>query len=194
MSVLETMLILLVPAFGVAYIALAIWFLVRIVNRRASWVRAIVVLAATAALGAGLAAALLIAVIHQRYIRASVPSVTAPTAAQISEFTANAAITLPASAEPIAYREERGMDDALWLQVRMPAADLPALLGSSPFKDSKLGGTDKSIEGCFSAFWKAPPARYRSGQESLPNARVLNILIDESDPANVVVYLMWHET
>ena len=41
----------LLPAFGVAYAALAIWFLVRIANRRESWVMAIVILATAGALG-----------------------------------------------------------------------------------------------------------------------------------------------
>lgn len=46
----------LLPAFGVAYAALAVWFLVRIVNRRESWVMAIVILASGGALGAALLA------------------------------------------------------------------------------------------------------------------------------------------
>ena len=47
-------MIVLLPAFGAAYAALAVWFLVRIVNRRESWVMAIVILASTGVLGAAL--------------------------------------------------------------------------------------------------------------------------------------------
>jgi hypothetical protein len=39
---------------------------------------------------------------------------TPPTAAQIGEFVRKAGITLPASAQPIGWRELRGIDDALW--------------------------------------------------------------------------------
>jgi hypothetical protein len=40
------------------------------------------------------------------------PVITILTAAQIAEFTANAKIILPASAQPIGWHEERGMDAA----------------------------------------------------------------------------------
>jgi hypothetical protein len=122
------------------------------------------------------------------------PRVTKPTAAQIAEFTANARITLPPSAEAIGWREERGMDDALWLQVKMPAEELSAFLERSPFESAKWHSGDKYSLSQFDQFWTTPPVRYRSAHESLPNARVLNILIDESDDEEVVVYLMWHET
>jgi hypothetical protein len=52
--------------------------------------------------------------------QSDLPAITTPTAAQIAEFTNNAHITLPASAQAIGWKEERGLDDALWLQVRLP--------------------------------------------------------------------------
>ena len=85
------------------------------------------------------------------------------------------------------------MDDALWLQVKLPVEDLDAFLKASPFADSTLSRSDESRVHQFRHFFEVPPARYRAGQESLPNARVLNILIDESGPDVVVLYLMWHE-
>lgn len=120
--------------------------------------------------------------------------ITTPTAAQISEFTRNASITLPASAQPIGWREERGMDDALWLQVRMPARDLQTFLDSSPFRGVTLRTNDQYPISRFQEFFTTPPVHYRAGQQKLPNARVLNMVIDESDTTNVVLYLMWHET
>lgn len=124
----------------------------------------------------------------------SAPVITTPTAMQVKEFTRNAGITLPASAQPVSWRELRGMDDALWLQVRMPATEVAAFLASSPFSTAKLATNDQSRLYNFQDFWQSPPQRHRSGQESLPNARVLNIVIDDSDATNAVVYLMWHET
>jgi hypothetical protein len=86
------------------------------------------------------------------------------------------------------------MDDALWLQVRMPASELQAFLDASPFRSATLTTNDQYRVFEFQDFFPTPPARYRAGQQELPNARVLNMVIDESDTTNVVVYLMWHET
>jgi hypothetical protein len=126
--------------------------------------------------------------------RNSAPVITIPTAAQISEFTRHASITLPASAQAIGWREERGTDDALWLQVRMPAQDWQRFLDSSPFRNATLATNDQYRVSEFKEFFAAPPARYRAGQQQLPNARVLNMVVDESDTTNVLVYLIWHET
>jgi hypothetical protein len=126
--------------------------------------------------------------------RSSAPPITTPTAAQISEFIHNASITLPASAQPIGWRELRGMDDALWLQVRMPARDLQTFLDSSPFRGVTLTTNDQYRISQFQEFFTTPPVQYRAGQQELPNARVLNMVIDESDTTDVVLYLMWHET
>ena len=126
--------------------------------------------------------------------KTSTPVITAPTATQLAEFATNASITLPPSATPIGWREERGMDDALWLQVRMPARDLQGFLDASPFRSAKLTTNDQYRVFDFRDFLPTPPVRYRSGEQGLPNARFLKMLIDESDTTNAVVYLMWHET
>ena len=86
------------------------------------------------------------------------------------------------------------MDDALWLQVRLPASDLQTFLDASPFRSVTLATNDQYRLPDFQSFFATPPVRYRAGQQSLPNARVLNMVVDESDTTNVVVYLMWHET
>ena len=86
------------------------------------------------------------------------------------------------------------MDDALWLQVRMPARDLQGFLDASPFRSAKLTTNDQYRVFDFRDFLPTPPVRYRSGEQGLPNARFLKMLIDESDTTNAVVYLMWHET
>lgn len=124
----------------------------------------------------------------------SKPVIKIPTAGQIVEFTNNAHITLPASSIITGYIEMRGMDDALWLQVRMPASDLQNFLDNSPFRATSLTTNDQYRAFEFQDFLPKPPLHYRAGQQELPNARVLNMIIDESTTTNVVVYLMWHET
>jgi hypothetical protein len=122
------------------------------------------------------------------------PTIKSPSASQLSEFVRKAGISLPASAQPIGWREEHGMDEALWLQVRMPVQDFQRFLDNSPFHGSTLTSNDPYQISQFREFLPKPPAHYRAGQLSLPNGRVLNLVVDESDNENVVVYLMWHET
>ena len=117
-----------------------------------------------------------------------------PTAAQLAEFTRNTSITLPASAQPVAWMEERGMDTALWLEVRMPAADVAQFLDSRPLQGVSWSRSDAYQLHQFREFFSQPPARYRAGQQALPNGRVLNVLVDESDPTQATVCLMWQET
>jgi hypothetical protein len=123
------------------------------------------------------------------------PVITKPTEIQIAEFASKAQIAVPPSAQAVGWREERGgLDDALWLQFTMPKRDLDVFLSSSPFRGVQLRTKHESPPSHFDGFFTTPPPQYRSGQEWLPNARVLNILIDESDAASAQVYLMWHET
>ena len=122
------------------------------------------------------------------------PTIESPSTSQLSEFIRKASISLPVSAQPIGWREEHGMDEALWLQVRMPAQDFQSFLDNSPFHESTLTTNDPYQIIQFREFLPKPPAHYRAGQQSLPNGQVLNMVVDESDTENVVVYLMWHET
>lgn len=86
------------------------------------------------------------------------------------------------------------MDDALFLHVRLPASDLPSFLESSPFRGVTLADHDDYLLGHFKLFYSTPPTRYRAASQILPNARVLNMVLDESSAMDVEVYLMWHET
>ena len=85
------------------------------------------------------------------------------------------------------------MDDGMWLQVMMPAADFPVFLNNTPFKGVGLR-RDLYMLNQFREFWQCPPKKHRSAQQHLPNGRFLNMLVDETDSENVIVYLMWHET
>lgn len=86
--------------------------------------------------------------------RSTAPVITTPNATQIAEFTANAKITLPASAQPVGWREERGMDAALWLQLRMPKTELQSFLDGSPFRSATLNTNDQSLVFKFRDFFR----------------------------------------
>jgi hypothetical protein len=86
------------------------------------------------------------------------------------------------------------MDDSMWLQVQMPFGELQPFLDNSPFAKTKLRSNDPYCLSHFDQFIRSPPTNYRGGQQQLPNARVINIAIDESDDQYVIVYMQWHET
>lgn len=123
----------------------------------------------------------------------STPS--AATAEQVSHFGDRVGIAFPVAATPVAYMETRGMDDSLWLQMQMSTSDLQEFLATPPLDEVNLSDEKNEIVlHAFHQFWTSPPSRYRSAQIQLPNARVLNILIDETDSEKVIVYVQWHET
>lgn len=122
------------------------------------------------------------------------PPIKQPTALQLAEFSRNASITLPASAHAIGWHEENGIDDAMWLQVRIPTKDLPRFLESSPFRGIELSTNDTSLFYLFQMFVATPPTKYRVGQQQLPSGRYLTLMIDESATPDLIVYLMWNET
>jgi hypothetical protein len=121
------------------------------------------------------------------------PVVSVPTAPQIAEFTRNAGIALPKSSRAIGWKESRGMDDALWLKVEIPKADLDSFIAASPFRGGGLETNQSSRLYDFYDFWQTPPSQYRAGQASLPNVRTLNMVVDDSASTNAVVYMMWFE-
>lgn len=123
-----------------------------------------------------------------------IPSIAPPTALQRAEFSRNTGLTLPASATAMGWHEERGLDDALWLQVKMPANDLPKFLESPPLRGIELSPNSPYFVSGFQMFVATPPTHYRAGQQPLPNAKYLTVLIDESATSEVIIYLMWNET
>lgn len=121
--------------------------------------------------------------------------ITKPTAAQVAGFVHNASITLPASAQPVGWRELPDTTNVLWLQVRMPASDVAVFLASSPFNATTLATNSpyKYHTYDFGHFWQRPPRRYRAAQNWLPNGTQLHMVIDDSNSTNALLYLMWRK-
>jgi hypothetical protein len=117
-----------------------------------------------------------------------------PTAAQIAAFSARANIALPASAKPTRWMQQQGLDDAMWMQVEIPTKDVQAFLDNSPFRNTVLSKDAPLRLHDFSLWVSKAPLKYQAGQSALANAKVLNILIDQSDDQTAIIYLMWHQT
>jgi len=103
---------------------------------------------------------------------------------------------IPTSAEGLNYLLNKGMDDTIYLKLRLPREDLDIFINKSPFKDVALR-TDRRYP-----YWELDkewwdldkPILFQSGEALLPKAKYLNILIDLDDPKIVIIYLCWLET
>jgi len=114
-------------------------------------------------------------------------------------------LTFPPSARPLGLCATYGMDDVLQLKVEMSRNELQQFIEASPFAGAELGRNQIQVYGDSDLRWwnvdELDPYEGKDGQEaflseqtSLPNAEVLNILIDVRRDDIVIVYLEWFET
>jgi len=106
-------------------------------------------------------------------------------------------VTFPGSTRGLNAREVTGGPDAmLYLKVEMDKEELESFLKSSPFANADLRSDRPFVYNQKGVTWWTPAdvKTYKSGQASLPDGEVLNVLIDLGQDKKVVIYLMWHET
>ncbi len=116
--------------------------------------------------------------------------------ASIASLNAELPIHIPESARLLGVRRQNGMDDLIQVKLEMSAADLPALLASSPLADQPLEGWERhGIFGSDHDFWDPHQVpNLRSAETGYPDARRFRLGIDERRPEVVVVYLVDHGT
>ena len=106
-------------------------------------------------------------------------------------------LTFPGSTRGLNAREVTGgPDDALYLKVEIDKDELDSFLKKSPFADANLRNDQKFVGNEKGQTWWQPDdvKSYKSGQVSLTQGEVLNILLDLDQDKKVVIYLLWHET
>lgn len=124
----------------------------------------------------------------------SVSRESKPVSASLDELGREAGLTFPASARLIGFNRENGMDDYLQFKVEIDAADFPKFQASSPIPDAAMKPGVGGLLGPDDGFWDPNrPKNLRTGQKSLPNARVLNIGVAEHG-AKVWLYIVNHGT
>ncbi len=124
----------------------------------------------------------------------SSPTIVVPTASQVAQFEKTTGLTLPTSASAVKYSEDSGLDDAMWLEVKVPKEKFSDLIPNGMTQGGNWHALDGYILPLFDRFWSSPPKSFRSMQVTLPHGRALNILVDETGPTELIVYLMWHTT
>jgi hypothetical protein len=103
-------------------------------------------------------------------------------------------LTFPPSARLIGQDREAGMDDYLQFKVEIDVSDLTAFEASSPIPAQAMEPGAGGRMGPDHDFWDPHrAASLRTGQKSLPGARVLNIGIAESGN-EVALYIVNHGT
>ncbi len=120
-----------------------------------------------------------------------------PTAAQLAEFAQHTGIVFPPAATPQLYFETRGMDDALFLKLTLPADAFPKFIAAAPFAGTKMEGPKDFPDATlhyFSDWMPRPPKNFQFCEPTLPNARYMKCVFDFDDPKTTTIYLMWFET
>jgi hypothetical protein len=120
------------------------------------------------------------------------------TAAQIVECSQHMGIYFSTNTIPLGYKKMTGgMDDALFLKVRIPHNEVGAFIAASPLARESfdelaaLPGAN-SLAPWWWNFMRKRQVRY--GQTSLPKGEALHMLIDPESESSVIVYLVWHQT
>jgi len=106
-------------------------------------------------------------------------------------------VTFPDGTKVLGLLEEPGgIDRAIHLKVEFAAKDLEEFVKKSPFVDSKFSTTGRLVTDLKEVSWWRPESvkAFRSAQVRLPEAKILNILIDLDRSDKVTVFLMWFST
>ena len=112
----------------------------------------------------------------------------------VRDFAERARLDIPKSADATDYKSYVSQDGMIFLQLEMPAGDLPAFLGGSGLADELTNTKDPGPAlSSFSGVLGEHPQKFREGQKDLGDGYFLNVLIDEDKPTNVA-YLMWFGT
>jgi hypothetical protein len=104
-------------------------------------------------------------------------------------------IQFPPSTRLIGVRRSHGMDDIVHIKLELAPEDLDTLIAQSKIDPASFSPGTGGLLGRDQDFWDPHHAsRLRTAQAQRPDARALNLGIDDSRPAVAVVYLVEHGT
>jgi hypothetical protein len=104
-------------------------------------------------------------------------------------------IQFPHSTRLIGVRRSYGMDDIVRIKLELAPEDLDSLIAQTQIDPASFAPGTGGLLGSDKDFWdphRAPALR--TAQAKRPDARALNLGIDDSRPAVAVVYLVEHGT
>jgi hypothetical protein len=104
-------------------------------------------------------------------------------------------LQFPPSTRLIGVRRWQGMDDMVHVKLELAPEDLDALIAQTQIDPAAFAPGTGGLLGPDKDFWdphRAP--KLRTAQAQRPDARALNLGIDDSRPSVAVVYLVEHGT
>jgi hypothetical protein len=123
-------------------------------------------------------------------------SATASTQAQLAAFTQQSHILFPSSATFLRYHEQRGMDDAVWIQFRLPTAKVQQFIAAAsiPAAQIRRGANGNSYTFSWFRGWLfTAPKNFEQAEANIAPGRFVKCIFDYDDPQSTMVYLMWGE-
>ncbi len=124
-------------------------------------------------------------------------SAVAPTAAELTEFSRQSHISLPSSAQFVRYYGESGLDSAVWIQFRLPAAELTQFLAAASIPPAQVypgpSGAEMTLY-YFRAWLPAAPKHFQYADTAIAPGRCVKCIFDLDDSQITVIYLMWFTT
>ena len=113
----------------------------------------------------------------------------------LAALSAELSLQFPASTRLIGVRRSHGMDDIVRVKLEMASRELPFLVAQTQIDPAAFYPGTRGLLGSDKDFWDPHQApAIRTGQAKRPDARALNLGIDDSQPDVAVVYLVEHGT
>ncbi|WP_020586776.1 hypothetical protein [Desulfobacter curvatus] len=103
-------------------------------------------------------------------------------------------VQFPKTVQVIGVRTEAGMDDAIYLKIRISSADWPKFLQTSPIDPRDLSDDKRFFLGPDWQWWD--PGKQTSvptAQAFLEDGNVLNMGYRQNPKGSTDVYLMWYQ-
>ena len=121
----------------------------------------------------------------------------APTAHELAAFSAQSGIVLPASVQPLRFYSEGGIDTIVFVQFRLPAAQLPKFIASIPIPAAQVHvghPADSTAYSSFRPWLSVAPKKFQFVDTSTAPGRYVKGVFVLDDPKTVMVYLTWFTT
>jgi hypothetical protein len=119
----------------------------------------------------------------------------APVPVSVSQLGKELGLEFPPSTRVLGVLRSNGMDDAVRVKLELAASELPAFLERTQIDGAAFRPGTRGMLGPDKDFWDPHQSQsLRTAQVARPNARSLNVGIDDSQGDRVVAYLMEHGT
>lgn len=122
-------------------------------------------------------------------------SAVAPTAAELATFSQRTKFVIPTSAQPLRFYSVTGwMDDAMWLQFRLPVAEFQQFISASSIPPALVRPGPTGSESALYYFlpWlPTAPKNFQYADAQIEAGRCVKCVFDFDDPRTATIYIMW---